>query len=359
MTAKIDSLKYDVLHFIPDNKPKLRKQAEELFGKLRKVNANNFEAILPIEHVDMNAQQIEWSNLCYGEDYETSCTYTYEDPITEQWEEVTSEERDDRLRAVEQAIEDCRSVRKREKLEALQRAIEDADRETAELMWNTSWQPYGRDVDKGIAEMVPQVTWVEKLTDTASETHDRNGDPIEGCGAEAGTYLTLTCIGQDNGPALMAYVILAHGVVPAGYERYWTRDRYWAEHVIGRQCFMQCAKKLGVEKELKAAFKADAEAAKKRLEEQKRVEAKKAEIRKLEFSAEFKSIAMAAYEADKYRTLVSVGKAIEDVATTGPVMLLSEHPLFKELEQHIEGYGRGTRLKEVLQSKGIIPKDAE
>jgi len=359
MLPRIDALKHDVLRFVPATNKALTKQVNELFVKLRKLNAANFDAILPIEPIDMHAQQIEWSNMSYGEDYETSCTYTYQDPITGSYEEVTPDERTERLEKVEEAIDACKSAKKLAKLEELKSAIEDAEPEYAELMWNTSWQPWGRDVDKSIAESVPQVTWVEKLTDMSSDTHDRNGDPIEGCGAEAGTYLTLTCIGQDNGPALMAYTVLAHGVVPAGDERYWTRDRGWTEHVIGRSCFLACARKLGVEKELKAAFKADAKQAKLRAEEQKRREAEQARIRVIPFSKPLGTALLEAFKEDEYRTFRDAGNYVMKVVDRGQQSLQAKHPLLVEFELHHSGYEYHTRLREVLISKGLLekPKD--
>jgi hypothetical protein len=296
-TPYIESLKWDVLKFASD--PALKATLETAFAQLVTDNATNFEAILPLRHVDMHAQQIHWYSMTQGEDYETARWYTYKDPFTGSYEEVTDEVRDERLdeardclaaaeedaecgdhvvalRDVHTAINSARDAidfcKERgfdgskhlhgllrflpalEKLlnEVTPRAetyaqvaklvenIEDADSESSELMWNTSWQPYGDDVDKDIANRVPQVCWVQKTTEDSDDT-----------------FLTLTCIGQDNGPALMAYVVLAHGVVPIDYVRYWTRERDWTQHVIGTDLFLECAEKLGVKPQLEAVLAQD------------------------------------------------------------------------------------------------------
>ena len=269
MTKAIDSTKYDVLRYIPynmvgDARAVWESKVNALFDELGPLNKYNFEAHLPICNVDMGARQTNWGELSYGEDYETSETVNYQDPFTGYGESCSVTQRDEILEKCEEELERLDGLKRMSKKqkeeyknwEELKDNLERADAEIDELMWNTSWAPYGDSVKKDLAERIPQLTWVTDLR-------------------EDQTYLTLSCIGQDNGPALMAYVILAHQVVPKQFAKYWTSssDREWTQYVIGKACFMECAKVLGVEDILKYNLEKDQQerdAEKRRAEERER-----------------------------------------------------------------------------------------
>lgn len=256
MTKAIDSTKYDVLRYVPygleeTTRKVLETKVNALFEELGALNEYNFEAHLPIREVDMGARQTNWGTLSYGEDYETSETVNYQDPFTGYGESCSVTQREETIEKCDDEIERLDGLKRMskkqkeeyKKWEELKDNLERADTEIDELMWNTCWAPYGDSVDKALAERIPQLTWVTDLR----EDH---------------TYLTLSCIGQDNGPALMAYVILSHQVVPRQFAKYWTSssEREWTQYVIGKTCFMECAKVLGVEDLLKYHLEKDQQA---------------------------------------------------------------------------------------------------
>lgn len=261
MSSKLESLKWEIARLIPKDgyeSKQLSKTLDKLFSKLAVCNADNFEAILPVSSMEMGAVEIQWSKLSFGEDYEVSSTITGDDPVSGGHFELNTTEKDETIEKIEEQIaalgESDADVEMGKKLEELKENIENADPEYTELMWDYSWQPNNREVDKELADRIPQVTWVEKLDSKYTKYTDRDGDPIPGATAASGTYLTLSCIGQDNGPSLMAYAILAFGSVPEQYMSYWNSQLDWTRHVIGDTCFLECAKKLGVEKVLKKKF---------------------------------------------------------------------------------------------------------
>ena len=261
MSSKLESLKWEIARLIPrdgNESKRLSKTLDKLFSELAVCNADNFEAILPVGSMDMGQVEIQWSKLSFGEDYEVSSTITGDDPVSGGHFELNTTEKDETIEKIEEQIaalgESDADVEMGKKLEELKENIENADPEYTELMWDYSWQPNNREVDKELADRIPQVTWVEKLDSKYTKYTDRDGDPIPGATAASGTYLTLSCIGQDNGPSLMAYAILAFGSVPEQYMSYWNSQLDWTRHVIGDTCFLECAKKLGVEKVLKKKF---------------------------------------------------------------------------------------------------------
>jgi hypothetical protein len=346
-------------------------EINKLFDRLSKHNQYNFSAILPLRHVDMGAVDIEWSTR-YGE-YETSATIDYKDPFTETWETISTDDRDDLITRTEQSLDaiddELRDLERREaelegnvnedgasnpageakhspailaeiqavaakrkelmerntKLEELLDNLRDADEDTAELMWNTSWRPFDDDVDVDIVERIPQITWVR-----ATDGED-----------EGNTYLTLTCIGQDNGPALMAYVVLAHGVVPEQYLSYWTSQRSWTEYVIGRRLFMECADKLGVAHVLSYHLRCDDEDTKDRRIKEAESRARKAEIADLPVSDELRSLVEQAVAEDadgKYRRVVDLARNryTELISAGRTADAALKDPLLREMHRYAE-----------------------
>lgn len=253
MTTKIDSLRYEVKNFTRDDKT--TKAIDKLFDKLKAENALNFEAILPIRHVDMGAVTIHWDKYCIGTHFETYTWYEYEDPV-EGWTELSHEEHAERLNKLDDEATECTDEARAKIIDDTRYALDRADVRYPELMWNTSWRPDDDPIDTGIAARIPQITWVQF-----------NGSDELPADLDGKSYITLTSIGQDNGPALMAYVILSQGIVPEQYIKYWTRERSWFEHVVGKRIMLECAEKLGVAKELKQVL------AKDKREEQKRQKA--------------------------------------------------------------------------------------
>ena len=388
MTSKIDSLKWDVLNFAFD--PATRDKINEMFNALAKENANNFEAILPVAHVDMHITSINWCEKSLGEDYETQSWYTFEDPVTGFEECVSAEKREELLEQVEDdladadqdapyrlealmdlagdingandaldwmkeqklpgyrgvqnirkylpalrnAIEVLKPAAKKVKdLEKLKENIEDAESEYSELLWNLSWRPYGDDVNTGLIDRIPQVGWGRLL-------NSDEGD---------GSYLTLTCCGQDNGPALMAYVILEHGVVPHDYVKYWTGERGWTRNVIGTDLFLECAEKLGVRPQLEAAIAADDAATKKKKEEQEAKDRAREEIRARRLSPRLEAFFRAA--------MIKGGDTLLR-ATVTPMMEACGHPddegwannvLYREWEEVYSAFSHYDTVADVLR----------
>lgn len=242
MTKAIDKAKYEVLQYVPydlkgEERTVLEAKVTALFEELGTLNKYNFAAHLPTGEVDMGARSVNWGELQYGEDYETEQTVNYEDPFTKSWESCSTISRDKLIEQCEEKMDELDSLPKQTKKQAaeyknwetLKDNLERADTEIEELMWNTSWAPFGDSVDTDIVDQIPQLTWVTDLRE------DQN-------------YVTLSCIGQDNGPALMAYVALAHGFISPSHVRYWDSQssREWTRHVIGTTCFMKVAETLGV-----------------------------------------------------------------------------------------------------------------
>lgn len=280
MTTAIETLERHTVSLARDN-PKLKKAAEAVFQDLKKANADNLEALLPIRDVDLGRVEMRWNELDY-EDIEVECTYSYDDPITGEREEgLTSEERDSRLDLAKEARDAQKGPALERAYQELVDAIEDAEETRTELMWNYSWRPYGDDVDLELANSIPQLTGVTYKNDK---------------------YLTLSSIGQDNGPALMAYVALAHKCIDRDHTHHLTTDNglEWTSHVIGRTWLMKVAKALGVEKQIKAKL---ASMAARRVAAAKKAEAvrkKREAIRLTMLSPKLWGAVVSAYMQDPY-----------------------------------------------------------
>jgi hypothetical protein len=344
--SRIEALKYEVLNLIPDKDKgaeKLKTTVNKLFETLTDMNALNFEAILPIKHVDMCAQTICWSNREF-DTYETPVTFTFEDENGE-WQELSSSERDEAIEKYKEMIDELEmkprmTVKQQKRLNDLDAAkdrLERADSEGPELMWNTSWQPYSdNEVDYDVAERVPQLTWVKSTS----------GDD------EGQSYITLTCIGQDNGPALMAYVVLAHGVVPDQYLKYWTREREWTRHVIGTSCFLECAAKLGVLPQLKEVLKQD-EAEKKRARRKaERERLRKDALKKQRPCKEFLDALKRHHDAGEDSPVYRLSQLFNEFG--GPEAVLNKTAVMKDYQRVLTAFEHGVWIRDILKYYDVI-----
>jgi hypothetical protein len=358
--SRIESLQWEVNALCGDKTParrRLAKAVNRLFAELKVLNEDNFDAILPTRHVDMGAVEISWSDLMYGDDYETSASITFENPFTGYWDEMDVAKRDDEVEKLEEKISELDAQidklrgaakasveKKRDKFQELLVNIQKADHEYAELMWNTSWQPFGDDVDKEIAARIPQITWVEKLSED---------------GIAPGTYLTLTCIGQDNGPALMAYVILAHGVMPEQYLSYW-RDLSWTSHVIGLDVLRECADKMGIRPALERRLKRDRAEAKRKRKQAEKEAAEKAKIRATPLGDDLRTFLEKQVAADPEIRLCDIRNKLIDHIVETTQMTATEAvtaSLNREWHLHLSARHRFDSVKEMLDSYKPQPEE--
>jgi hypothetical protein len=229
MSSHIEKLKRNTL-WLADKSPKLKKIAASLFEELEKKHKNNIEALLPIEEIDMGRVEIRWNDVNV-DDVEVEGTWSYTDPGTsEVVEGLTRTELDKRIEEVDDELDHATGT-KEDNLNKLLDALHDAEETRPELMWNYSWRPYNEDANLDLANQIPQLMGVTYKEDK---------------------YVTLSSCGQDNGPALMAYVAIEHKVIPPGYVKYLTaRELEWTLHVIGVTWTMKAAKALGVEKQVR------------------------------------------------------------------------------------------------------------
>lgn len=294
--SKIEDAINNVRSLIRKDSPKLTEHVTAVRTELEKQNRSNLEAHLLVRHVDMCPVQVDWSRMQYGEHYETDVSYNVSD-LGEDYESLTRDQfydLRDRLsnyRDELNTVLDAAGALKLTGLEpTLTKALEaldhgiNADPEYPELMWNTMWRPYGDDVDKAIIDRIPGITWVDILDNT-----DQFVDP--------GTYMTLTTIGQDMGPSLMAYVVLSHGIVPSQYVRYWT-DLEYTQYVIGKSILAECAEKLGVTAILDRTLARNARQKEIRRQQAERREARLAARRQKPLPARMKCDLLLAFLAD-------------------------------------------------------------
>jgi hypothetical protein len=314
-----------------------------LFETLTEVNALNFEAILPIQHVDMCTQTICWSDRQY-DTYETPVTYQFEDENGE-YQELTRDERDEALEKYQYLIDELEekpklSAKNTKRLKALEDAkdrLDNADPEGVELMWNTSWQPYSDDeVDYAVAERIPNLTWVKSLE-----------------GDDAGqSYITISSIGQDNGPALMAYVALAHGVVPAPYVKYWTQERDWTRHVIGTACFEACAEKLGVLPQLKKVLKRDETEKRRAKRKAERALLRKEALRKKRPCKKFLDVLWRHHDAGDSSPVYRLDQLFDEFGGTEAV--LSKDPAMKDYLRMLTAFEHSVWIRDILKYYKVI-----
>jgi hypothetical protein len=368
MSTKLESLKYAVRRLIPSTGEKseeLNKALDQLFAKLTEVNKHNFDAILPLRQFDMGQVEIHWPDMAYGEDYVCHESINYEDPVEGRWVTADAADRDELIEKIDEEIDGLKRLALSGAalsaapaklgtllaLVALKDNIEQADAEPTELMWNYSWRPDDRTVDKSIVNTIPQITWVAKLTDSASQLVDSNGDAIPGAAAASGTYLTLSCIGQDNSPALMAYAVLAFGVVPEQYSRCW-QDLTWTRAVIGDRCLRACATKLGVLPALE--YHDQQEAAKKRHDAKAfaEAEARKEAIRRRPLSRKLAAFLKAEVNIDVDVMLYAAAANIEARHTSW-----LDSKLEIEVSLLLSAYGRLSLVRDLLNQKTKAPDE--
>jgi hypothetical protein len=273
--STIESIKNQLLHYVPCSHTDISDQIHQICKKLEDLNVYNVNAWLPVVHdVDMGKCEMIPGETFDYDDLEQDASYqvrlkdgTWETLGQDEYEELLDtwrnelEELEDEINELDTGGEDdnelqCRRA-ERDELENLIIDAERADPEYDDIMWYTSWRPYGDDVDEAIVAQIPGLI-----------SYRVRGD----------SYLSLGTSGMDMGPSLAAYMVMAHGVLPAWYSSHFTSasSREYARYVMGNRCFEKVCEILKITDKMKLVE--DRDAALK--EEAKRAQAEEEAARK-------------------------------------------------------------------------------